>query len=300
MSRGRRREAVTKGGVVVPDKEMTFGEAIKVRKSIRTYADRVLDAALQERIGNILKEQGKGPFGNTPRFALVEKGEARTDVKVRLGTYGVIKGVRYFLAGAMARGENSDVDYGYLFERVILEMTRLGLGTCWLGGTFSRKEWGQVLKMGDEAYIPSISALGFGAERPGAVDRIVRWSARGDKRKPWADLFTDGGFRHALTQEAAGDHAVPLEMVRLAPSASNKQPWRVVKGDRCFHFYLGRNIGYGAKLFDADLQKVDMGIAMCHFELTAKEEGLPGLWRQAPPCITPPRSTEYVITWFAD
>ena len=28
----------------------------------------------------------------------------------------------------------------------------------------------------------------------------------------------------------------------------------------------------------ADLQRVDMGIAMCHFELAARERGLAGRW----------------------
>ena len=28
----------------------------------------------------------------------------------------------------------------------------------------------------------------------------------------------------------------------------------------------------------ADLQRVDIGVAMCHFELTAREQGLAGEW----------------------
>jgi hypothetical protein len=48
----------------------------------------------------------------------------------------------------------------------------------------------------------------------------------------------------------------------------------------------------------ADLQRVDMGIAMCHFELTAREAGLSGEWLRAEPDIEKPDSlTEYVVTW---
>jgi hypothetical protein len=48
----------------------------------------------------------------------------------------------------------------------------------------------------------------------------------------------------------------------------------------------------------ADLQRVDMGIAMCHFELTARELGLGGRWVVDDPCIEKPDETsEYTTSW---
>ena len=65
-------------------------------------------------------------------------------------------------------------------------------------------------------------------------------------------------------------------MVRLAPSAGNKQPWRILKekDNNIFHFYwvIGKNINYNK------LHKIDMGIAVCHFDLMVKELGLKGNW----------------------
>jgi hypothetical protein len=49
----------------------------------------------------------------------------------------------------------------------------------------------------------------------------------------------------------------------------------------------------------ADLQRVDMGIAMCHFEITASELGLNGIWVLDDPKIQIPESTEYTVTWIA-
>jgi hypothetical protein len=47
-----------------------------------------------------------------------------------------------------------------------------------------------------------------------------------------------------------------------------------------------------------DLQRVDMGIAMCHFELTAKELGIVGKWKISDPgSISVPQDTEYVVSW---
>jgi nitroreductase len=91
-------------------------------------------------------------------------------------------------------------------------------------------------------------------------------------------------------------------MVRLGPSASNKQPWRFVRQASAWHLYLHRTPGYGKGISSlsatADLQRVDMGIAMSHFALTARESGLEGGWHVDDPGIAPPdEHIEYVATW---
>jgi hypothetical protein len=48
----------------------------------------------------------------------------------------------------------------------------------------------------------------------------------------------------------------------------------------------------------ADMQRIDMGIAMCHFEITAEELGLAGRWQVDEPAIfQPDELTEYLVTW---
>ena len=43
------------------------------------------------------------------------------------------------------------------------------------------------------------------------------------------------------------------------------------------------------------MQRVDMGIAICHFELMAKELGLKGEFKKAKPKIESKK--EYIISW---
>ena len=92
-------------------------------------------------------------------------------------------------------------------------------------------------------------------------------------------------------------------MVRLAPSASNKQPWRIVKDGDLFHFFLQRTPGYRESMLKKvlgifDLQRVDMGIALCHFDLTMKELGVQGDWVVKEPTIKKPDEiTEYTASW---
>jgi hypothetical protein len=48
----------------------------------------------------------------------------------------------------------------------------------------------------------------------------------------------------------------------------------------------------------ADIQRLDMGIAMAHFELTARELGLSGRWERKEPSVQKPDElTEYVVSW---
>ena len=92
----------------------------------------------------------------------------------------------------------------------------------------------------------------------------------------------------------------------MAPSATNKQPWRIVRAGLDWHFLLRRTKGYGKgspvfKLLRiADLQRIDLGIAMCHFALVARECGLDGRWVvDDPGPALPDHGVEYTATWRA-
>ncbi|MCE5265342.1 MAG: hypothetical protein LLG97_17650 [Deltaproteobacteria bacterium] len=83
----------------------------------------------------------------------------------------------------------------------------------------------------------------------------------------------------------------------MAPSASNKQPWRIIRGrGDAFHFYLKRTPGYESLIKDIKLQNVDMGIAMSHFDLSARELGLKGNWKVDDPQIKSD-GMEYIVSW---
>lgn len=48
----------------------------------------------------------------------------------------------------------------------------------------------------------------------------------------------------------------------------------------------------------ADLQRVDMGISLCHFELTVRDVGHEGEWVVAEPDVGRlPQLAEYVVSW---
>ncbi len=279
-------------------------DVIRARISTRTYAETRIGPDKEATLNDHLSSLREGPFGTKTRLQLVMARESDAAALKGLGTYGVVKHPAGFLVGAMERHGRNLEDLGYVMEAAILLATDLGLGTCWLGGTFRKSRFEGAVRVGDHESVPAVVAVGYAAAKPRLLDAYFRRGAAADTRSPWEDLFFSGSFDRPLTRSTAGAYAEPIEMVRLGPSASNKQPWRILKVPEkaIFHFYLRRTKGYDrsrSRFFRmADLQRIDIGIAMCHFGLTAEELGLPGAWEIVDPQVSPlPADTEYMVSW---
>jgi hypothetical protein len=275
-------------------------ELIKQRFSCRDYVKTPIDAERQGRLTKFIAANQTGPFGSPTRFELVAATEADQKALRKLGTYGFIKNPTGFIVGAMGEGAKNLEDFGYAMERIILFATDLDLGTCWLGGSFTKSRFAKKIAARKEERVPAVTSVGYIAGAHG----IRHLFSHNKHRYAWDKLFSDQAFGRPLAQDEAGAYAALLEMVRLGPSASNKQPWRIVKdGDLC-HFYIQRSKGYGPdspvfKLLNVDdMQRLDAGIAMCHFELTANELGLAGEWQINEPAIEKPdEMIEYIASW---
>ena len=98
----------------------------------------------------------------------------------------------------------------------------------------------------------------------------------------------------AARKEKAGVFTEALEMARLAPSAGNKQPWRAVLQGNTVHFYECKTMRENAL---GDIQKVDVGIALAHFDLTMQEEEHRGVFIEANPHLEMPENFEYIISY---
>ncbi|HET89145.1 MAG TPA: nitroreductase [Chloroflexi bacterium] len=288
--------------------DLTYGqpitEIIQARYSCRNYADRAIEEEKQERLRAFIAANSIGPFGTPARFKLVTAAERDREELRGLGTYGFIKGATGFIIGAVEESGRGLEDFGYLMEQIILFATDLGLGTCWLGGSFNKSNFSARISARETETVPAVTSIGYAAEKPRLLGRLIRRQANSDRRKPWEELFFLQEFGAPLSHEAAGPYAVPLDMVRLGPSASNKQPWRIVKDGAAWHLYLQRTKGYRDRnwgiLRIADMQRIDIGIAMCHLELAARELGLPGDWQDQDPAIELPDTlTEYTVSWVA-
>ncbi len=272
-------------------------DLIRRRRSWRSYRQESITDGLKERIRDFAASLDDPPFGTSLRVAFVDS--PLPDRTWTPGTYGIVKGARHTLVGIMKPSPMAFEDFGYCFESVILFCTELGLGTCWMGGTFSRDYYGRAVGLASGEIIPAVSPVGYVTERRSLLDSIFAAGAGSKKRRSFSELFFQGDFSSPLDPRDAGEYKEALEMVRLAPSALNKQPWRIVVAGNGFHFFLSRSAGYRTLFPQVDLQRIDIGIAMFHFASAASGLGLTGGWRRMENShgIVPPGSLEYRVSW---
>lgn len=282
------------------EKIYAFGEEIEKiiqkRKSVRTYSRTPIQAKDKDKLLQYI-QQLKGPFPVAFRLEIFDKLRKKADEKIKLGTYGMIQGASFFIAAAVEKKEYNLEQLGYVFEDLILYITSLGLGTCWLAGTFNKNEFSKAMQVKENEILPIVTPVGYESRIKSPIDLLLKPVPNLKPRKSWNALFFKDNFDSILNKDDADAYALPLEMVRLAPSASNKQPWRVVLTNGHYHFYLSHTAGYAA-VYPYDIQKIDMGIAMFHFESTAMELGLKGRWEIRKPELNDvPKGLEYIITW---
>ena len=271
-------------------------ETIKRRRSVRTYQDKALEPDVREKLQRYM-DSLENPFGQPVKKYMIDK-KVATEGE-RLGTYGLIKGANTFLGISVPDTDLAHVAAGYEFENLILEATALGLGTVWLAATFNREGFASAMGIPKDELFPAISPVGYPAAKRSLTESLMRTAMRSSTRKEWDTLFFLNDFRTPLTKEMAGDYAEPLEMVRLAPSDKNTQPWRVLKSGNSFHFYVARKSGISRE--EKIIKRVDAGIALSHFHQTALELGLKGHFRQVEQAtVERPQNSCYIISWHAE
>ena len=268
-------------------------ELIKMRTSSRSFDKKNIESVTLKKLKDYIEKSNEETKLRV-RIIVTQSNNNDSGKAKKLGTYGVISGANSFIVGILERDEKNALEFGYLFEKIILFATDLGLQTCWLGGTFNKSNFEENMSLADNEFIPIVSPVGIKKEKPRVFESVMRTVIGANKRKPWSELFFEKDSLLPLSEDSAGQYAVPLEMVRLGPSASNKQPWRIIKDENVYHFFLCRTKGYGVSSYD--MQKNDIGIAKCHFELSANELGLKGSWVEIKD-ISTQNDWEYCCSW---
>lgn len=270
-------------------------ETIKKRCSVRTYQDKELEPDVREMLQSYM-DNLENPFGMQVKKYIIDKKLASEGEK--LGTYGVIKEASTFMGISVPDKDLAHVAAGYEFENLILEATALGLGTVWLAATFNREGFASAMGVPKNELFPAISPVGYPAAKRSLTESLMRTAMRSSSRKEWNTLFYLDNFQTPLHKDESGDYAEPLEMLRLAPSDKNTQPWRVLKASNSYHFFVTYKSGISRG--EEIIKRVDAGIALSHFHQTVLELGLKGCFKQTEPeNIELSQNTYYITSWHA-
>ena len=244
--------------------------AIRSRASTRSFDGQAVDASLLQALLSA-SEEADHLSDTPPRVSLISGTEATSRVLTFVvGSYGLVVNAPHLLAGILpAESPSARVDLGYVLEQIVLETTRLGLGTCWVTGSYDSSAAGDVVSVGPSEVVAAVCALGnpsrtrLGRFHSGAMRRL----AGSRRRKALSEMVFDGEWGVPWnTDEADPPLVAALEHSRLAPSATNGQPWRFVVRENGIVLALTR------------AKPIDAGIVMAHYALAAECLGLIGRW----------------------
>lgn len=266
-----------------------FFDDVKNRRSVRTFDG---EGLTQEELKDLQAYSTSivNPYNIPIEFVFLNKEDHDLSSPV-------LSGEKHYISAKVKKGVNADVAYGYSFEELLMYAESKGIGSVWIGGTMPRDKFEAASNLQADEIMPCMSPIGYQADKMGVKEVLMRKGVKADTRFDFSDLFFKGDFNTPLTQDEAKECGIllALEAVRLAPSAVNKQPWRVVVTESGVHFYEKKDRGYDNGTYD--LQKVDLGIAMYHFENQCREEGKQLTFKLADPGIAIPEKTEYIASY---
>lgn len=265
-----------------------ISQLVHSRKSVRSYDGQPLRESDLKKLSAYIRKIDN-PYGIPVEFRLL-------DAKEHGLSSPVITGENLYIGAKLRRAPHMEEAFGYAFEQMVLYAQSLGIGTVWIAGTMNRSIFERAMELSGDEVMPCVSPLGYPAKKPSLRDAMMRKGIRADSRRAFESMFFDGSLDSPLMQASAGRLLEPLEAVRRAPSAVNKQPWRVIITRNEAHFYLKHGKGFTAgEAFS--VQKIDMGIALCHFFLTATEKGLNLCFCINDPGIEVQEDMEYIASY---
>ena len=211
---------------------MDINEAIRNRHSVRSYLDKPIP---NDTINEIKSEISECNKESGLHIQLVtEEPEAFSGF---MAHYGKFSGVKNYIALIGKKSPNLDEKLGYYGERIALKAQQLGLNTCWVAMTFSKRKSKCVVDKGEK--LVCVLSLGYGQTQGTAHNS-----------KPIEQLCDVNGEMPEWFRKG-------IECSMLAPTAVNQQK---------FLFLLNGN-KVSVKSTGGFYSKVDLGIVMYHFEI---------------------------------
>lgn len=227
---------------------MNITQAIDIRKSRRVYTESPVSprqiAFLKSRIDEYNQKSGLS-------ILFLENGSFAFSGLRK--SYGMFNGVRsLFVMKGPKEDPHLKEKIGYFGELLILEATVLGLGTCWVGGTFDASG---IRRQETEELVCVITV----GNVPAAQTRKERLIYRAVHRK------TKAVREMCQIQGKPGDSLpdwlkIAMKAVRKAPSTKNSQKVMILEKNGILQAYVPDTYKF---------DRVDLGIAKLHFELAA-------------------------------
>ena len=226
---------------------MTLSDMIPHRRSVRSYkAEAIAPAVLDEL---------QAYMANLVPLIPGAKVEGRI-IPTEHGNFLQKWKTPHFIVIFSDNTDDGLLNAGFMFQQVDLYAQSIGLGTCWVGlGSLTDAE-----PVPEGMKVAVMMALGIPEDAP--------------QRNGAAD------FKRKAMNELSDLPDPRLEPLRLAPSATNSQPWFVTHEDGVLRIWR-EQLGMIKQRTLGKMNKIDMGIGLCHLYVTHQETFR--FWREEEP-----------------
>lgn len=202
-------------------------DLLRARRSCRSFQTRPMSDADREEILAAVQAQLAVPTigAITPRLEYIA---------APLTVWPTVNASEFLVAIVpRAYDRNAIIDVGRTLQRVVMDATRMGLGTCWIGpGADHRSVTAQLGDRFDPAteHIICVCAVGYPSRYIPLFVRLFNWQMS-TRRRPLGELFfADKQLAQPIDTTAApyDRFARTYEACRWAPSSYNGQTTRAV------------------------------------------------------------------------
>lgn len=242
---------------------MDLYDSIIKRKSIRNYSEKKLPSEKLREIRKYIDDLDSLFEEIEKEIIIVNREEIDEAVSGLIGNFGKVEAPYYTVVSSEEKNNYLE-NIGYQLEFLVLKLTDMNIGTCWLGSHFNENDLKNILEVKKNWKIPVIIAFGYPEEKNAFRDHPSQAN-----RKKLSEIIINN------TEKITEEWRTILNAARLAPSAINRQPWRFEIFDKGVHVYLDKKGGIVQRLAKRfgnleEMNHIDVGIALNHIKVATE------------------------------
>jgi nitroreductase len=182
-------------------------------------------------------------------------------------SYGMFRNAHHYLACVVDTSfKDLEEKSGYCAQQIVIRAVKLGLGACFVSGTFNRQKITARIRPGEKLLF--VVLLGYPEESKTRLIARISSKLMHKSSTPPDSLFIGDGISYDEAIKQMPLLKYGLEAVSLAPSAMNRKPVRIsVINHRTSLEIRAITVEHSAQ------SKIDLGIAKFNFQVP-----FPGEW----------------------
>lgn len=249
---------------------MLMTNFLKNRRSVREFRRKKVTKDTLKEIQSFLNELENEKTKDKVKFNLYEDGEGIYEKLSGIGGYAgvMIEGPHYIGLEELNKDRSTAIYGGYYMEKLITDLNKLGLDTCWVGVGDLSENFKKEIFQDLEGEINYILAIGYSKLKNPFVNEPF------SERLGVEEVVYSGGIGKSIDHKELEHRGLEdlFYYVRFAPSKENLQPWRFLLEKDKVTLFIKQEEGHKTSYMDA-------GIIMYYFEALGKSAGINDEWQ---------------------